>query len=256
MTAEFLPPSGFRPGDARKRIGPILRALARAYPSAKTALHYRKPFELLVATILSAQSTDETVNRVTPALFERYPDAAALSTASPKDVEELIHPTGFFRQKTKAIIGCAQALVARFHGEVPRRLEDLVELPGVARKTANVVLANCWPRPQSDHGIFVDTHVRRTSQRLALTGQDEPDEIERELMELVPERKWAELPHQLVFLGRGPCRARNPAHDACPVVEWCPTGRSALKAVRKRRANTSRRCKRSPAGASLGARGR
>jgi len=119
VKAEFLPPSGFRPGDARKRIGPILRALARAYPGAKTALDYRSPFELLVATILSAQSTDETVNRVTPALFQRYPDAAALSTASPGEVEALIHPTGFFRQKTKSIIGCAQALVARFHGEVP-----------------------------------------------------------------------------------------------------------------------------------------
>ncbi|HEX4802089.1 MAG TPA: endonuclease III [Myxococcaceae bacterium] len=235
VTAEFLPPSGFRLGDARKRIGPILRALARAYPGAKTALDYRSPFELLVATILSAQSTDETVNRVTPALFQRYPDAAALSTASPEDVEALVHPTGFFRQKTKAIIGCAQALVARFHGEVPRRMEDLVQLPGVARKTANVVLANCCPRPQSDHGIFVDTHVRRTSQRLALTGQDEPDHIERELMELVPKRKWAELPHQLVFLGRGPCRARNPLHHECPVFEWCPTGRLALKALRKRR---------------------
>jgi endonuclease III len=232
VAAEFLPPSGFRPSDARKRIGPILRALARAYPHAKTALHYRTPFELLVATILSAQSTDETVNRVTPALFERYPNAAALSTASPEEVEAIIRPTGFFRQKAKAIIGCAKALVARFNGEVPRRIEDLVELPGVARKTANVVLANCCPRPQSDHGIFVDTHVRRTSQRLALTGQDDPDRIEQDLMKLVPKRKWAEFPHQLVFLGRGPCRARNPAHESCPLLEWCPTGRSALRGRR------------------------
>jgi len=202
MRAEFLPRSGFRPSDARSRIGPVLRALARAYPHARTALNYRTAFELLIATILSAQSTDETVNRVTPALFERYPDAAAMSAASPEEIEALIRPTGFFRQKAKAIIGCAKVLTERFRGEVPRRMADLVELPGVARKTANVVLANCYPRPQSDHGIFVDTHVRRVSQRLALTGQDDPDRIEQDLMELVPKPKWAEFPHQLVFLGR------------------------------------------------------
>ncbi len=241
MAAEFLPPSGFRPSDARKRIGPILRALSRAYPHARTALKYRTPFELLIATILSAQSTDETVNRVTPALFERYPDAAAMSKASPEEIEPLIRPTGFFRQKAKAIVGCAKALTERFGGEVPRRMADLVELPGVARKTANVVLANCCPRPQSDHGIFVDTHVRRTSQRLALTGQDDPDRIEQDLMKLVPKSKWAEFPHQLVFLGRGPCRARNPAHEECPLLEWCPTGRYALRARPKGRPSRSRR---------------
>lgn len=241
MAAEFLPPSGFRPSDARKRIGPILRTLSRAYPHARTALKYHTPFELLIATILSAQSTDETVNRVTPALFERYPDAAAMSKASPEEIEPLIRPTGFFRQKAKAIVGCAKALTERFGGEVPQRMADLVELPGVARKTANVVLANCCPRPQSDHGIFVDTHVRRTSQRLALTGQDDPDRIEQDLMKLVPKSKWAEFPHQLVFLGRGPCRARNPAHQECPLLEWCPTGRYALRARPKRRQSRSQR---------------
>ncbi len=241
MAAEFLPPSGFRPSDARKRIGPILRALSRAYPHARTALKYRTPFELLIATILSAQSTDETVNRVTPVLFERNPDAATLSKASPEEIEALIRPTGFFRQKAKAIIGCAKALTERFGGEVPRRMADLVELPGVARKTANVVLANCCPRPESDHGIFVDTHVRRTSQRLALTGEDDPDRIEQDLMKLVPKSKWAEFPHQLVFLGRGPCNARSPAHEKCPLLEWCPTGRYALRARPKGRPSRSRR---------------
>lgn len=229
MAAEFLPKSGFRFNDARKRIGPILRALSRAYPRARTALRYRNPFELLVATILSAQSTDETVNRVTPVLFERYPDAKALSEAPLQDVEALIHATGFFRQKAKAIVGCAKALSERFGGEVPTRIADLVELPGVARKTANVVLSNCCPRPNSDHGIFVDTHVRRTSQRLALTNEDQPERIEPQLMELVPKSKWAEFPHQLVLLGRGPCRARNPPHQDCALLAWCPTGKAALR---------------------------
>jgi endonuclease-3 len=234
VAAEFLPPSGFHPSDARKRIGPIMRALDRAYPHARTALVYRTPFELLVATILSARSTDQSVNRVTPALWARYPDAAALAAASPSAVERIIRPTGFFRQKAKAIIGCAKELAARFDGEVPRCMEDLVALPGVARKTANVVLSSLRPRPKSDHGIFVDTHVRRTSQRLALTAHDDPEHIEMDLMEVVPESKWAELPHQLVLLGRGPCRARNPTHDQCPLLDWCPTGQAAL-AQRTRR---------------------
>src|SRR5262249_17251645 len=162
----------------------ILKALARAYPDAKTALHHRTPFELLVATILSAQCTDQTVNRVTPALFDRYPDVESLASASATAVERIIRPTGFFRQKSKAIIGRARGIDQRFGGAVPRSMDDLISLPGVARKTANVVLASFWPRPQSDHGIFVDTHVRRTSQRLALTDRDDPDRIEEELMDL------------------------------------------------------------------------
>src|SRR5260370_17796271 len=148
MAAEFLPPPGFRPSDARKRIGPILRALSRAYPHARTALKYRTPFELLIATILSAQSTDETVNRVTPALFERYPDAAAMSKASPEEIEPLIRPTGFFRQKAKAIVGCAKALPERFGGEVPRRMADLFRLPAAARTTPNLLLARPSSLPQ------------------------------------------------------------------------------------------------------------
>lgn len=229
----FLPSSGYDAADARRRIGPILQALDRAYPRARTALRYRSPYELLIATILSAQCTDERVNQVTPTLFEHYPTPAALSAADPVEVEDLIKPTGFFRQKTKAILGCARSLEERFGGEVPRRVDELVSLPGVARKTANVVLANCWPRPASDHGIFVDTHVHRVSQRLALTGAEDPAHIERDLMALAPESKWADFPHQLVLLGRGPCTSRNPRHRECPLLQWCPTGQEALGAERR-----------------------
>jgi endonuclease-3 len=234
-SADFFPSRGYDPEDAARRIRPILAALDRAYGGARTALHYRDPFELLIATILSAQTTDETVNRVTPALFARWPDAAALARADPADVEALVRPTGFFRQKARAITGCARALVERFGGEVPRHMADLVTLPGVARKTANVVLANCRPRPASDHGIFVDTHVRRVSQRLALTGARDPDDIERDLMCLVPERKWADFPHQLIELGRGPCTARGPRHAECPLLRHCPMGNEALAAPAPRR---------------------
>jgi endonuclease-3 len=219
-----------RSSDAKERLGPILRALDKAYPRARTALAYRTPFELLIATILSAQSTDETVNRVTPVLFARFPDAQALAAADPAEVERIIYPTGFYRQKTKTIIAAARALVEKFGGEVPRRIEDLVTLPGVGRKTANVVLANCWPRPASNHGIFVDTHVSRVSRRLELTKSDDPEEIEQDLCALVPESKWAVFPHQLVLLGRGPCNARAPRHEECPILQWCPTGRDALGA--------------------------
>lgn len=218
------------PNEAQKRIGPILRALDKAYPNARTALAYRNPFELLIATILSAQSTDETINRVTPILFAHLPDARALAAADPAEVEQIVYPTGFFRQKTKSIIAAARALVEKFGGEVPPRLEDLVTLPGVGRKTANVVLANCWPRPASDHGIFVDTHVARVSRRLELTKSEDPEEIEQDLCALVPESKWAVFPHQLIFLGRGLCNARNPRHEECPLLQWCPTGRSELGA--------------------------
>ena len=143
----------------------IVRALRRAYPNARTSLDYEGPWELLIATILSAQSLDDTVNRVTPVLFGRYPTSRALAAANPEDVERIIYPTGFFRQKTKSIIATSSDVVERFGGEVPRTIEELTSLRGVARKTANVVMANCWPQPESDHGIFVDTHIRRVSQR-------------------------------------------------------------------------------------------
>jgi endonuclease-3 len=214
-------------GRARQRIGPILAALDRAHPGARTALVYRSPFELLVATILSAQCTDERVNQVTPALFKRYPTPAALAAADASDVERVVVSTGFYRQKSQAIIGCSRALAERHGGEVPRTMDQLVELPGVARKTANVVMSNCWPRPESEHGIFVDTHVRRLAERLALSERKQPDEIERDLMELVPSEKWADFPHQLVLLGRGLCTARAARHALCPLLRWCPTGQQS-----------------------------
>lgn len=227
----FLPTSGYDPADAKKRAPAIVRALRKSYPEARTALTYENCFQLLVATILSAQCTDEVVNRVTPKLFERYPTPEALAAALPTDVEAIIRPTGFFRQKTKAIVGSAQKIVSDFDGELPRSMAELTTLKGVARKTANVVLANCHPRPESDHGIFVDTHIRRISQRLSLTDHEDPVKIEQDLMALLPKTAWVDIPHALILLGRGPCKARNPDHDACSLLRWCPTGQEALGAA-------------------------
>jgi endonuclease-3 len=224
MEARFLPESGYDPVNAKKRARAIVRALRRAYPDARTSLDYTDPFQLLIATILSAQSTDETVNKVTPVLFERYPEPEDLAAANPEDVEKIIYPTGFFRQKTKSIIGTARGIVDEFGGEVPLTIDELTRLRGVARKTANVVIANVAPRAE---GIFVDTHIRRVSQRLALTAQNDPVKIERDLMDLLPPGAWVDTPHQMILLGRGPCKARNPDHQACPLLKWCPTGQAA-----------------------------
>ena len=233
----FLPESGYDPVNAKKRARSIVRALRRAYPEARTSLVYRNPFELLISTILSAQSTDETVNKVTPELFARYPTPADLAAARPDDVEKVIYPTGFFRQKTKSITGAARKITDEFGGAVPLSIEDLTKLPGVARKTANVVIANVAPKAE---GIFVDTHIRRVSQRLALTAQDDPVKIERDLMELLPRGAWVDVPHQMILLGRGPCNARNPQHADCPLLRWCPTGQAALGNVQGSPAATAR----------------
>ncbi|MEX2394096.1 MAG: endonuclease III [Actinomycetota bacterium] len=214
--------------NAKSRVRPIVNALRKTYAGARTSLDYENPFELLIATILSAQSTDETVNKVAPRLFTKYATPEALASAKVADVEQLIHPTGFFRQKTKSIMGTARTLVEDFGGEVPRTISDLTTLPGVARKTANVVLANCWPYPESKHGIFVDTHIRRVSQRLAFTPNEDPVKIEQDLMALLPKSAWVDVPHQMIMLGRGPCDARRPDHANCPLLRWCPTGQAAL----------------------------
>ena len=224
----FLPESGYDPVNAKKRARSIVRSLRRAYPEARTSLTYTDPFQLLIATILSAQSTDETVNRVTPVLFERYPTPEALGAANPADVEKLIYPTGFFRQKTKSIVGASRKIAEDFGGRVPLTIEELTTLPGVARKTANVVITNVAPQAE---GIFVDTHIRRVSQRLALTAQNDPVKIEADLMELLPRGAWVDIPHAMILLGRGPCNARNPDHASCPLLRWCPTGQAALGAT-------------------------
>jgi endonuclease-3 len=193
--------------------------LARAYPEARCELAFRNPYELLVATILSAQCTDARVNQVTPAFFARFPDARALAQASQEEVEQLIKPTGFFRNKAKALLGMAKALVERHGGEVPREMEALVQLPGVGRKTANVVLGTAFGLAT---GIVVDTHVARVSRRLGLVSSQDPEKIEQELMALFPPTSWVALGHRLILHGRYVCQARKPKCTACPLSELCP----------------------------------
>lgn len=200
----------------------IFQRLRDAYPDAKTALNHTNPFQLLVATILSAQTTDVRVNLVTPALFARYPNAAALARARQADVEKLIQSTGFFRNKAKSIIGMAQALVADHGGEVPRTMEELVNLPGVGRKTANVVLGNAFG---INEGVVVDTHVTRLSYRLGFTRQTDPVKIEQALIKLFPQDAWALLSHLLIFHGRQVCIARKPKCLECVVADLCPSAR-------------------------------
>ena len=202
----------------RKRAAKIARALAGAYPDAWCALEHRNAFELLVATILSAQCTDAMVNQVTPTLFRDFPTPAALAAAEPARVEEVVKRTGFFRQKTKAIQATARALVAEHGGEVPEEMERLTTLPGVGRKTANVVRGTAFGQP----AVFVDTHVRRLSVRLGLTTDDDPDRIERDIQALLPPRGWTRFAHRLIHHGRRVCLARRPRCSACPLASLCP----------------------------------
>ena len=204
----------------KKRTEEIIRRLRVEHPDAHCALDHRNAYELLVATILSAQCTDERVNQVTPALFAKHPDARSLAGEEQEALELLIKPTGFFRNKARSLLGMARAVVERHGGEVPQTMAELHELPGVGRKTANVVLGNAFG---IDEGIVVDTHVRRVSQRLGLTRQDEPEKIEQDLMELVPREDWTDFSHLLIFHGRRVCAARKPKHDQCALCELCPT---------------------------------
>jgi endonuclease-3 len=208
------------PARQPARASQLLERLKLAYPDAKCALDHRNAFELVAATILSAQCTDVRVNLVTPALFARYPDAFALARASQTDVEEIIKSTGFFRNKAKSLIGMAQALVAEHNGEVPRTMEQLRVLPGVGRKTANVVLGNAFG---INEGVTVDTHVTRLSRLLALTKQDDPVKIEQDLMALFPQADWALLSHLLIFHGRQVCIARRPRCGDCVLADLCPS---------------------------------
>ena len=194
------------------------RTLQQTYPDAHCELDFGNPLELLVATILSAQTTDKRVNQVTPALFARYPDAVALAGADRAELEELLKPTGFFRAKTDAMLKLGAALVERFDGEVPGRLKDLVTLPGVGRKTANVVLGNAFDIP----GITVDTHFGRLVRRFGWTGESDPDKVEAEIATLFPKSDWTQLCHNVIWHGRRRCHARTPACGACPLARWCP----------------------------------
>ncbi len=207
----------------KQRSLEILIRLKRLYPEAPCTLNYETPVQLLVATILSAQCTDDRVNLVTPALFERFPDAVALGNADLEDLESLVRSTGFYRNKSKNIKGACQAIVNKFNNQVPQRMELLLELPGVARKTANVVLAHAFG---INMGVTVDTHVKRLSQRLGLTEHTDPTRIERDLMVLLPQPDWENWSIRLVYHGRAVCNARNPACNICELADLCPSANS------------------------------
>lgn len=210
--------------EKKKRAAKILAGLHKIYPDADCALEHVDAFQLLIATILSAQSTDVTVNKVTPVLFKKYPSPKALAAADPAEVEKLIHRTGFFRQKTKSIIGAAKAVVAHFGGKVPDSLEDLITLPGVARKTANVVLGTAFGK---NEGVVVDTHVGRLSTLLGLTWTSKNPKdavrIEQDLMQIVLRNEWTFLGHALIWHGRKVCIARRPKCPECHLAKHCPS---------------------------------
>ena len=205
--------------DLKRRAGRIYRKLEKLYPDAACALHHTSPFELLVATILSAQCTDVRVNMVTPALFRKYPDAGAMAGAKVADLERLIRTTGFYRNKAKALKGAAAVIANDHAGRVPDTMDELLKLPGVARKTANVVLGNAYGK---NEGIVVDTHVARLSRRLGLTPEKDPRKIEADLMQLFPRRTWTLLAHLLIFHGRAVCSARKPDCEHCQLAGDCP----------------------------------
>lgn len=213
---------GARPGkkNAAQRIRPIIARLKHRYPEAKCALDHENPLQLLVATILSAQCTDVRVNLVTKDLFLKYHTAEDYANANPTAFEQEIKSTGFFRNKTKSILGMAQALVERHGGRVPSTMDALTDLPGVGRKTANVVLGTAFGINQ---GVVVDTHVSRIANRLKLTTQKDPVKIEQDLMKLVPQKEWADFSHLLIHHGRQICEARKPKCEICPVNELCPS---------------------------------
>ncbi len=209
-----------RKPSLKQRTLEILIRLKNLYPEAKCSLNYETPHQLLVATILSAQCTDERVNQVTPALFARYPDAVSLAAADINDIETLIRSTGFYRNKAKNIQGASRMIVEKYNGEVPKRMELLLELPGVARKTANVVLAHAYG---INAGVTVDTHVTRLSRRLGLTQQRDAIRIERDLMPLLPQADWENFSITIIYHGRAICSARKPLCDSCDLADLCPS---------------------------------
>jgi endonuclease-3 len=202
-----------------KDISRIVELLHDLYPDAETELDWKTPLQLLFATILSAQSTDKRVNEVTPGLFEKYPTVEDFARADPEELEQDIQSTGFYRQKAKRLIGAAQQIVEEHDGEVPETMEELVDLPGVARKTANVVLGSAFGKPV---GVVVDTHVKRLAYRLGLSQRDDPVKIERDLMEELPQNEWIFAAHALIWHGRRVCKARKPQCEECSLEPWCP----------------------------------
>ena len=206
----------------KQRALEILVRLTRLYPDATCSLDYQTPVQLLVATILSAQCTDQRVNQVTPALFARFPDASALAGADPEELEQLVKSTGFYRNKAKNIRTACQKIMADFGGKVPKRMEELTQLAGVARKTANVVLAHAYG---INAGVTVDTHVKRLSHRLGLTQETDPVKVERDLIKLLPQADWENWSIRLIYHGRAVCPARNPACDRCTLADLCPSAK-------------------------------
>lgn len=206
---------------AQERLPAIIELLREAHPDATCALDFENPLQLLVATILSAQCTDERVNKVTPVLFARFPTAQALAEADREALEQIIHSTGFYRNKAKNVQEAARRIVAEYGGDVPNNMAELLTLAGVARKTANVVLGNCYGIAD---GVVVDTHVKRLAGRLGLSAQSDPEKIERDLMALAQPSEWIDLSHLLIFHGRRVCDARKPKCAICTIRELCPTG--------------------------------
>lgn len=207
-----------RSDDTRTRLLLISQELKHSMPEAKVELNSHSPWELLVATILSAQCTDQRVNLVTPELFRRYKTPAALAKAKLSDVEHIIRSTGFFKSKANNIVACGQAVTEQFGQQVPQTMEELVALPGVGRKTANVLLGNAFGKP----AVVVDTHVKRVSKRLGLTTSDDPEQVEKDLQELLPPARWTEVSQRLLLHGRYICVARKPLCDRCPIYDYCP----------------------------------
>lgn len=229
-----------RPGGRNEaaRVAALVERLAGTWPDAVVELDFQSPFQLLCATILAARSTDKMINTITPALFARFPDARALAAADQEELERLVHKSGFFRNKAKALRGMAQALVERHGGEVPRTMDELVALPGVARKTANVILGSALG---IDAGVVVDTHVTRLAGRLGLTRETDPVKIERDLMAALPQTEWTRFAHRLIWHGRRVCHARKPDCGVCTLAPLCPSadlparGEAVVPAKKQRR---------------------
>jgi endonuclease III len=230
-----MPAKSLKPGKTieqrRERVARILPILKQTYPDSHCSLTHTNPFELLIATILSAQCTDERVNMVTPALFKKYPTPGHLAKVPQEQLEKDIQSTGFYRNKAKSLKGMAQALIDEHNGNVPASMDDLTDLPGVGRKTANVILGNAF---RQNIGIVVDTHVGRLSHRLGLTKHTDPVKIEQDLMQIVPQDDWCLFSHLLIDHGRAICQARTPKCQICPLLPYCPAGQKLVKSVTKK----------------------